>query len=468
MDIVMFFIFLVTDLFMILICMFYYGKIEKYSAGMILGVHIPREEVENADVQDICNKSRKAWKLFNRINLAAGILVCFFCLLGVEIFLVIWLVWLVEYIGGMEYLTIVPHRKMYRLKVANQWMDTKTARMAYIDTAVSVMAEQMAVSWQWHIPVLLLVAVTGILPGMKTFLTDESGFRYLYFMTLGISMLFLFLHVRLTKRSHTVYSKDTDINYAVNRMIKRAWSLTLLGASSFNGIAWCFLVFEAVRNKWLSGMDYGIYCIIQAAAALFFLTVIQAYRKKDEILSGDREALYVDDDEYWKDGWYNNPNDKRIVVQNRMNTMNYTFNMGRPAGRAICIGLFIFTAAVILWVVVIMLRFHYVRVIFTYSDTHAQFEAAGYKCSFDLSEIESAELLTEMPEEGFIKTNGGATDDYSIGYFTGRESGKCMLFLTEDCKPILKVTLPDMVIFANSEESGEVKEWYRILRQENL
>lgn len=464
----MFFIFLVTDLFMILICMSCYGKADKYSAGMIMGVHIPKEEADNVDVQNICKKSRKAWNLFNRINLVAGILVCFFCFLGVEIFLIIWLVWLTEYIGGLEYLTIVPHRKMYRLKVANQWMDTKTVRMVYIDTAVSAMAERMAISWLWHIPVLLLVAATGMLPGMKTFLTDGSGSLLLFFMTLGISLLLLLLHLWLTKRSHTVYSKDTEINYAVNRMIKRAWSVTLLGASSFNGIAWCFLVFEAVRNNWLSGMDYGVYCIIQATAALFFLSIVWAYRKKDKILSGDGEALYVDDDEYWKDGWYNNPNDKRLMVQNRMNTMNYTFNMGHPVGRILSIGCFIFTAAVILWTVVIMFRFHYAKVTFTCSDTQAQFEAAGYRCSFDLSEIESVELLTEMPDEGFVKTNGGATDDYSIGYFRGRESGKCMLFLTEDYEPILKITLPDTVVFANSKEPGEAKEWYRILTQQNL
>ena len=39
---------------------------------------------------------------------------------------------------------------------------------------------------------------------------------------------------------------------------------------------------------------------------------------------------YVDDDIYWKNGWYNNPRDRRWVVPSRMCSSNYSFNMGKP------------------------------------------------------------------------------------------------------------------------------------------
>ena len=41
----------------------------------------------------------------------------------------------------------------------------------------------------------------------------------------------------------------------------------------------------------------------------------------------------MDDDYYWRNGWYANPEDVRLFVQDRFNSMNYTTNLGRPAGR---------------------------------------------------------------------------------------------------------------------------------------
>ena len=65
-----------------------------------------------------------------------------------------------------------------------------------------------------------------------------------------------------------------------------------------------------------------------------------------------------------------------------------------------------------------------------------------------------------MPEENFFKTNGGATEDYSIGYFSGNKSGACMLFLYGEETPVLKIVLPEKTIYVNSEEAGVVKQWY--------
>ena len=41
----------------------------------------------------------------------------------------------------------------------------------------------------------------------------------------------------------------------------------------------------------------------------------------------------MDDDYYWRNGWYDNPGDPRLFVQDRFNSMNYTTNVGKPAGR---------------------------------------------------------------------------------------------------------------------------------------
>ena len=46
MNIIMFLIFLLSDLIIVLICGFSYGKKHEYREGMLLGVHIPKEALD--------------------------------------------------------------------------------------------------------------------------------------------------------------------------------------------------------------------------------------------------------------------------------------------------------------------------------------------------------------------------------------------------------------------------------------
>jgi len=38
-----------------------------------------------------------------------------------------------------------------------------------------------------------------------------------------------------------------------------------------------------------------------------------------------------------------------------------------------------------------------------------------------------------------------------------------MMFLYREATPILKITLPEQVVFVNSEQAGEVQTWYKEL-----
>ncbi len=44
----------------------------------------------------------------------------------------------------------------------------------------------------------------------------------------------------------------------------------------------------------------------------------------------------MDDDYYWRNGWYDNPGDPRLFVQDRFNSMNYTTNVGKSRQEGIC------------------------------------------------------------------------------------------------------------------------------------
>ena len=140
--------------------------------------------------------------------------------------------------------------------------------------------------------------------------------------------------------------------------------------------------------------------------------------------------------------------------------MNMSMNYGRPAAKVITGVL----AAVILggmvWTAVLLSDFVNVEVVFTQEGDTFTFEAAGYDCSFGRDEIQSVELLDSMPEEHFTRTNGGSTEEYQVGHFRGKETGRCMMFLYTGCEPILEIQLDDMTVFVNSRQEETTLSWY--------
>ena len=344
MNLILFFIFLLCDLMMVPICWFSFGKQSEYREGMLLGVHIPSDCIGDPEVSAICTRQEKDWKRFQRINLVISILVCFLSLWDFFIFIVVWTIWLAEYIGGLYYLIIIPHRKMYRLKIRRGWVKESSRRIVRIDTSVSAASDRLAVDWKWHLPVIILTAATVffVLGMDQRYRMDPAELEVVWIMYgsgVGICVLFMALHIGIMSQANRVYSENSDINLSVNRLTKRAWTSGLVYASWTNG------------------------------AAALLIPIASSVRKRKAVLESDQEAYYTDDDEYWKNGWYNNPDDRHILVQDRFNSMNYSFNWGRPgvkkAGVILYAATIIFVPAILIWTFSFIASFDNAEVVFT-------------------------------------------------------------------------------------------------------
>ena len=117
--ILMLVIFLFTDIMVVGICMLAYAGKEEYSGGMLFGVHVPKEKVDEKTVRDMAETYKKKYKKFQRWNMILGILVCGVTFAGIGIFMIVWTVWLTEYIVGLYWIVYGTHRRMYNLKVEN-------------------------------------------------------------------------------------------------------------------------------------------------------------------------------------------------------------------------------------------------------------------------------------------------------------------------------------------------------------
>ena len=465
MAIIMSIIFLFTDAMMVGVCMFAYGGKEEYSEGMIFGVHIPKENVEEEAVQVIAQKYKRQFKKFQHWNMLLGILVCGLAFVSMGIFMIAWTVWLIEYIGGIYWFVYGNHRKMYQLKVERGWIVEETKQTIYIDTEVSAYSDKMPLPKKWYIPIFLLTVVMMLFPQMKKYLREDVTGYVLFGIAVGMNLFFLLFHWWVERRPNVVYSKDSKINLALNRLMKRTWTMCLFICAAVNTAAWAYMSICMMKDQWLTTGDFFVYIALHMTAGVFLAGgLCGLLKKKKEIASTDVEMIETDDDLYWKNGWYSNPHDKRLFVQDRMCGMNYSMNMAKTSAK-------IFTAVIsavvigcAVWIAAILVEFATTEVTVEMKNGIMDIRAASYDYQIKTEDILAVKMIEEMPKDNFYRSNGGDTDKYLIGHFKGKEIGKCMLFLYKEETPILEIQLKDMTVFLNSENKKETEEWYDYAR----
>ncbi len=171
----------------------------------------------------------------------------------------------------------------------------------------------------------------------------------------------------------------------------------------------------------------------------------------------------MDEDDYWKTGFYFTPNNTHMLVADRMQSGNYSFNYA-TAGAKIWTGILTFVVAgTIIFTVAAMLPLIDVKVDFTMDNNRVTVEGGGYKITFDKESIQRAELLDTMPRDNFTKTNGGATETYAVGHFKGNTYGKCMLFIYKGNAPYILIQTDTQTMFFNAKDSSMTKQWYEQL-----
>lgn len=405
--IIMMVIFLFTDIMVVGISMFAYAGKEEYSEGMIFGVHIPKEKVEEEVVQAIVQKYKRQFKKFQRWNMLLGILVCGLAFVGMGIFIIVWTVWLTEYIVGLYWFVYGTHRKMYDLKVRNGWVMESAKQIIYVDTEVSAHADKMPLSKKWYLLLFCLTCSAMLFPQMQTYLREENTAYVLFGITLAVNLFFFGFHWWIERRPTVVYSKNSQVNMVLNQLTKRMWTICLLACAVVNTAAWLYMSICMIKNQWLTSADFCIYILLQIiASAILMGGLCWLLQKKKEVMSVDTEMIETDDDVYWKNGWYSNPNDKRLFVQDRMCGMNYSMNMAKTSAK-------IFTAVIsavligcAVWIAAILVEFATTEVTVEMKNGIMDIRAASYDYQINTEDILAVKMIEEMPEDNFYRSNG--------------------------------------------------------------
>ena len=216
----------------------------------------------------------------------------------------------------------------------------------------------------------------------------------------------------------------------------------------------------------MDNVDIAIY------SGILFLAVVGIFagyrylkKAKQEILKMDKTPLFVDDDYYWRNGWYSNPDDRRLFIQDRFNSMNYTMNLGRRAGRRLTGSALAGTVIVLVWVCIMMLRMDFVPV--HLEDTGDRFQiTSGYtNTEIKKDDIKSVKLLKNgLPDEDFSKINGSADDKQLLGKFRGEKSGECRMYVWLDQPEMIQIRTKKYTVFINDKDKDQTNAWYESLK----
>lgn len=459
-------VFVLTDLFLAAITYGVYGGKIKYYEGMILGVHMEEKYAEGTTVTAFIRDYKKKLKRFYACNLIVGVLICGLCFWYFSIFMIVWCIWLIEFMAGSMYLIFSNHRRLYDMKVEYGWSGEESGQMAMVDTRLSAGNGGAAFPLWLHLITLAALVLPLASAKVRTGVKSIPGMGAVFGGSIAIWVTFLFCGWIFGRERNKVYSEDSQINRRLNNLEKRYWSAGFLAESICNDIATLYLVYTGVKSGWLDNVDIAIY------SGILFLAVVGIFagyrylkKAKQEILKMDKTPLFVDDDYYWRNGWYSNPDDRRLFIQDRFNSMNYTMNLGRRAGRRLTGSALAGTVIALVWVCIMMLRMDFVPV--HLEDTGDRFQiTSGYtNTEIKKDDIKSVKLLKNgLPDEDFSKTNGSADDKQLLGKFRGEKSGECRMYVWLDQPEMIQIRTKKYTVFINDKDKDQTNAWYESLK----
>lgn len=441
-----------------------YGTKMKYENGMLFGIHMPKEAQQDPEVKTLMERYTIRMKQIYWWSTAGAVISGVLAFTYTSIFMFGWMFWLFAFTIGSMGCICRYHRKLYDIKVKNRWFAGTGANIVVIDTAASAQAEEKQIRALWHLPAFLIFVILCLMSEVRAWIQEETVHLLVPVTAFLVTGVFWGLHVWSNRRRCEPYSENTQINTAIHVRERRMWAWIWLVGTYTSLIGMGEILWQISRKGYLDVVDTIICVIFSMAGGLFILAaILWMMKKRQELLKTEEPLSYVDDDIYWKNGWYNNPRDRRWVVPSRMCSSNYSFNMGKPGVRYLTGALGSVIVIGVLWLVVVFFGMDFVRPQLSIDGNQVTVRSAEYGISFARKEIEDAELLENLPEEDFVRINGLSDSRQLLGKFKGEESGKAMFYIRRGETPVLKIKLPEYTVFINSEESGKVKEWYEEL-----
>ncbi|MFA9466631.1 MAG: DUF5808 domain-containing protein [Velocimicrobium sp.] len=431
---------------------------ESANGNILLGVSLPHLELQNNEVQIIVQKYHKAYTLTGTIFflLMLPLLIISKYVSISILYILAWccLLFFVNSLIQKRYFN-----KLYTLKKENKWY-VGEKHIISIDTEVSRLKGKMPASRFWF----FLAFIISIIPIVPLLYKQEYHYFSLVFPICSlISVVIGFLAYMIVTKERTItYSENTEVNLALNQIYKHQWSKCWILQAHIGSILYT-LMFFLVQYRILDSSV--MMALLGISTCLTYAPILSAYytirNERHNLLLFTSKEVYIDEDQYWATGNYNNPNDKRIWVEKRIG-FGTTVNMASKFGKFSNV----FLAIIVIGTIVLakfLMPLDFGTVEFELKNHIAYISAPMYSDSFSIDDVKTMEQIDQLPK--MSKHNGGDSDRFFVGKFNVQGYGNCSVYVHRNNPPYIVITLSDRIIIFNGVTPQKTDEFYFLLKE---
>lgn len=432
----------------------------------VLCMNIRGEQREDAEVVKLIGEYKKElWKWMGICLLASGIHFLLPLLpFGVDSFQMLYVTLWGTAVIFVDYKLIKKYaNRMYELKLQKGWGNPPKAGAMEVDTIVSRMKKTMPVSELW-LGVPLWICIGSFLWWSQCATNYPWLLASLVFNVLALVFLCYMFH-RMAHGKLKVYSEDSDINYALNKAAKRAWTgfvaqlATILCGYQFFVTVWLHSYLKsASAGRSEEALNGFLLLFLPASLLITGLIVFCFMRASGKVKQVKKELAIAadftyaeDEDAYWRNGYYYNPYDTNTFVESR--GLGITSNMATkwgPITKWILIGTFI----MMLGLSASLLPFDFGTVKATVETDRIEVKGClYYKETLHFDDVAEVVLLEELPESARVWGTG--TDRVALGDYHLEGYGSVELLMMKEAPMYLMIKKTNGKWFGFSTEDRE-------------
>ncbi|MBE6129832.1 MAG: hypothetical protein E7185_11235 [Erysipelotrichaceae bacterium] len=412
----------------------------KAKKNIILGVTLPQEGREDADVlKELESFKRNEW-------LSVAVLVVMAAAMWIfsdeHAYMTPWMLWIVFCIVLPYVPYVLSNGRLRNLKVQKGWVQEK--RVIRVDTS-ALPPENWFSPWLFVAPVLVC-----LLPVLF-----DTSMAVMYVISAVMCALFWFGYRYLYRNKAEMVDSNAELTAVLTRVRRYNWGKMWLLTAWFMA-AFCL-------DAWITGINalIGIILGIVVTVLLCWLAFRLEMRMRhvqEKLTEQSGDDWYVDDDDHWLGGLlYYNPDDSRLIINNRIG-LNSTVNIARPAGK-------VFIALSLVMILAMPLLGGFLdggvkkEITLAVEDDRIVCTSGMGSYRIDLDDVQEIKVLEELPSN-MRRSFGTGTETLLQGRFSADGYGSMEVNLDPRQGPYLLITTEGKTYLFGTRDGSAVREIY--------
>ena len=362
---------------------------------------------------------------------------------------------------------------MYELKKERGWLKETNKEICLVDTVVSRLKKKMPVSVLWF-AVPFWIEIGAILIWL-VYYPNSIVCAIFTLASVPVTVLCVFWYHSIVHAKTKVYSEDSSINLALNRVNRRGWSACCITEATICAAYSLLTMLRTERYARLlraSESDDGFLTfLLVSSAAVTIVAILPVFLAWKSIQRARKEmniagSFSEDEDAYWKNGYYYNPDTTNTgMVENRIG-LGMTANMASTWGKITKWAL-ILTAVLCVGICIVTAPFDICNVKANIGTNEIRFKVGPfYRKTVTADKIDKVTVYPNIPK--MIRVVGTATDHLALGDYTAEGLGNGTAIVDLDAESFLCVEKTDGKKYFIAVEKKEIMQEILEFLQKNV